>query len=92
MKNLAILDIQEVGVTSGLSVAVDREGRIAAIGPDHEVDSRMDGCSFERCIDASGMSVVPGLVDAHSTPCVGGGQGARVCNEGEELVNCQLIN
>ena len=52
MQNLAILDIQEVGVASGLNIAVDREleGRIAAIGPDHEVDSRMDGCSFEQCI------------------------------------------
>ena len=49
-----------------LSIAVDMEGRIAAIGSDHEVDSRMDGCSFERCIDASGMSIVPGLVDAHT--------------------------
>ena len=85
MKNLAILDIQEVGVASGLSIAGDSEGRIAAIGPDNEVDSRMDGCSFERCIDASGMSVVPGLVDAH-TPSLGGGQGARVCNEGKELI------
>ena len=53
---------------SGLSIAVDREGRIAAIGPDHEVDYRMDGCSFERCIDASWMSMVPGLVDAHTPP------------------------
>ena len=57
-----------VGMTSGLSIAVDREGRIAAIGPDHEVDSRMDGCSFERCIDASWMSMVPGLGDAHTHP------------------------
>ena len=65
---ICALDIQEVGVASGLSIAMDREGRIAAIGPDHEVDSRMDGCSFERCIDASGMSVVPGLVDAHTHP------------------------
>ena len=86
MQNLALLDIQGVGVASGLSIAVDREGRIAAIGPDHEVDSRMNGCSFERCIDASGMSVVPGLVDAH-TPCLGGGQGARVRNEGKELID-----
>ncbi len=28
----------------------------------------MDGCSFERCIDASGMSVLPGLMDAHTHP------------------------
>ena len=65
MQSLAILDVQDVGVASGLSIAVDR---IVAIGPDHEVDSRMDGFSFERCIDASGMSVVPGLMDAHTHP------------------------
>ena len=49
MKNLAILDIQEVGVASGLSIY--RERWIAAIGPDHEVDSRMDGCY--RCLHKS---------------------------------------
>ena len=46
MQNLAIFELpednQEVGVVSGLSIAVDKEGRIAAIGTDHEVDSRMD--------------------------------------------------
>ena len=72
MQNLAIFELpednQEVGVVSGLSIAVDKEGRIAAIGTDHEVDSRMDSCSFERCIDALGMSVIPGLVDAHTHP------------------------
>ena len=73
MQNLAILEPpdtqEEEGGATGLSiVAVDREGRISAIGSDHEVDSRMDGCSFERCIDASGMSVVPGLVDTHTHP------------------------
>ena len=67
-------------MASGLSIVLDREGRIAAIGPDHEVDSGMDGCSFEQCINASGMSMVSGLVD------VGGGQGARVCNEDKELI------
>ena len=74
MQNLAILeppDRTEEGGTAreeGLSIAVDRGGRITAIGLDREVDSRMDGCSFERCIDASGMSVLPGLVDAHTHP------------------------
>ena len=74
MQNLAILeppdnDIQVEGRANGTwSIAVDREGRIAAIGSDHEVDSRMDGYSFERCIDASGMTVIPGLVDANTHP------------------------
>ena len=55
-QNLAILEppdrTDEGGTTrgEGLSIAVDRGGRIAAIGLDHEVDSRMDDCSFERCI------------------------------------------
>ena len=44
MQNLAIFMILDtsgggLGVASGL----DREGKIAAIGPDHEVDSRMHG-------------------------------------------------
>ena len=60
MQNLAIFELpednQEVGVGSGWSVAVDKEGRIAAIGTDHEVDSRMEGCSFEQCINVLGMS------------------------------------
>ena len=56
MQNLAILEpsdrTDEGGTTrgEGLSIAVDRGERIAAIGLDHEVDSRMDGCSFERFI------------------------------------------
>ena len=64
-----------MGVASGLSIVLDREGRIAAIGPDHEVDSRMDGCSFEQCINVSGMSVVPGLVDTHIATLSGCGTG-----------------
>lgn len=39
---------------------MDGEGRISAIGPDHEVEFRMDGCSFKQFIDASGMSVPDG--------------------------------
>ena len=52
--------------------------RKAVMGLDHEADSRMDRYSFERCSDTSGMSMVPGLVDAR-TPHLG--QGARVHSE-----------
>lgn len=55
MQNLAIFEppdrTEELGGTTrreGLSIAMDRGGRITAIVLDREVDSRMDGCSFER--------------------------------------------
>lgn len=69
----------------GVSIAVQRDERKAVMGLDHEADSRMDGCPFERCTDTLGTSMVPGLVDAH-TPHLGGGQSARVHNEVDNVI------
>ena len=62
-------------MASGLNIAVDREleGRIAAIDPDHEVDSRMDGCSFEQCIGDERGTRSGGRTHTHS-PCLDGGR------------------
>jgi cytosine/adenosine deaminase-related metal-dependent hydrolase len=46
-------------------VVVDSDGRIAAIGPPGD----KSGLSAQRSIDASGMVVVPGLVQAHLHLC-----------------------
>ena len=93
-QNLAILELpddnQEVGVGTGLSIPVDKKGRIAAIGTDHEVDSRMESCSFERCIDGDERDTRSGR--RTYTSRLGGGQGTRVCNEGKELIDLLIWN
>ena len=65
MQKVALL---EATTSRGLSVAVDKLGAIAAVGFDDEVDQQLAGCAVEREVDASGMCVVPGLVDAHTHP------------------------
>ncbi|XP_076038914.1 putative imidazolonepropionase [Oratosquilla oratoria] len=65
MSDLAILQAEE---GQGLSVAVDSQGRIAAVGTDAEVASLYEETTWENVLDVTGMSVVPGLVDAHTHP------------------------
>lgn len=63
MRSVAVLE------GGGLSVAVDGNGRVAAVGTDDEVRSELGhGVRFEREINANGMCVLPGLVDAHTHP------------------------
>ena len=63
MRHIAVLE------GGGLSVAVDGDGRIAAVGTDSEVQAQLgEGIRFEREIDAKGMCILPGLVDAHTHP------------------------
>ena len=65
MKNVVIYESER---DQGLSIVVDEVGKIAAVGFDSDVDARFVGALYEREIDASGCSVVPGLVDAHTHP------------------------
>lgn len=44
------------------------EGKIAAVGYDDQVERDFGQTSFDRVVDASGCSIVPGLVDAHTHP------------------------
>lgn len=64
MKTLSVLEKD----TEGLSIAVASDGNIISLGTDSEVGAELQGASFERVIDAEGMSVIPGLVDAHTHP------------------------
>lgn len=64
MKNISTLNAE----TEGLSVAVGMDGNIVAVGPDAQVGAELEGCTFERVLDAGGRSVIPGLVDAHTHP------------------------
>lgn len=63
--NLAIME-ECNGI--GLSIAIDREGKIAAIDYDDKVAAVYAEHEFEQVIDATGKSIIPGLVDAHTHP------------------------
>ena len=45
-----------------------RHGNIKDLGPDAEIENRYAKSSFERVLDVSGKTIVPGLVDAHTHP------------------------
>lgn len=64
MKNISVLE----SGAEGLSVAVGKDGNILSLGTDSHVEAELQGATFKRVIDAEGMSVVPGLVDAHTHP------------------------
>ncbi|XP_045602226.2 probable imidazolonepropionase [Procambarus clarkii] len=52
----------------GVSIAVDKDGRVAAVGLDRDVEAQFPGASWGTVVEAKGCSVVPGLVDAHTHP------------------------
>ncbi|XP_035003795.2 probable imidazolonepropionase [Hippoglossus stenolepis] len=60
MKNLCVIE-------NG-SVVVGSDGLIEAVGPAETIRAQYSEATFDKVIDASGMCVMPGLVDAHTHP------------------------
>ncbi|XP_003972803.2 probable imidazolonepropionase [Takifugu rubripes] len=60
MKNLSVIQ--------NASVVIGRDGLIEAVGPSKAISLQYSGASFDKVIDAKGMCVLPGLVDAHTHP------------------------
>ncbi|XP_077449881.1 putative imidazolonepropionase [Stigmatopora argus] len=50
------------------SVVIGSDGRIKAVGPSDAIGFQFSRATFEHVIDATGMCVLPGLVDAHTHP------------------------
>ncbi|XP_070710149.1 probable imidazolonepropionase [Pempheris klunzingeri] len=50
------------------SVVIGSDGLIKAVGPADIIRSQFSEASFDKVIDATGMCVLPGLVDAHTHP------------------------
>ena len=65
MKSVATLESTS---SDGLSVVADDAGLVHAVGTDSAIDTMLPNCIYSQEIDASGMCVLPGLVDAHTHP------------------------
>uniref|UniRef100_H3D556 Probable imidazolonepropionase n=1 Tax=Tetraodon nigroviridis TaxID=99883 RepID=H3D556_TETNG len=60
MKNLSVME--------NASVVIGRDGLIKAVGPAEAIRLQYSEAAFDKVIDAKGMCVLPGLVDAHTHP------------------------
>ncbi|XP_028305635.1 putative imidazolonepropionase isoform X1 [Gouania willdenowi] len=60
--------MKNVRVMENGSVVVGRDGLIKAVGPSETIKAQYSHASFQKEIDATGMCVLPGLVDAHTHP------------------------
>ncbi|KAB5579454.1 hypothetical protein PHYPO_G00195240 [Pangasianodon hypophthalmus] len=60
MQNLAVLE--------NASVVIGHNGLIEAVGPADSIESHFREAVFDKVLDATGMCVLPGLVDAHTHP------------------------
>ncbi|XP_078276212.1 putative imidazolonepropionase [Rhinoraja longicauda] len=58
----------DIALIAGGSVVIGRDGLIEAVGPADAIRLKYRGVEFDQEIDASGMCVLPGLVDAHTHP------------------------
>ncbi|XP_077399843.1 putative imidazolonepropionase [Vanacampus margaritifer] len=56
----------DIHVIHNASVVVGSDGLIKAVGPADVIESAYSHAFFDRVIDATGMCVLPGLVDAHT--------------------------
>ncbi|XP_068443024.1 probable imidazolonepropionase [Clinocottus analis] len=60
--------MQNLCVIENGSVVIGSDGLIAAVGPAETIRAQYPESSFDKVIDAAGMCVLPGLVDAHTHP------------------------
>ncbi|MBN3299682.1 HUTI imidazolonepropionase, partial [Amia calva] len=60
--------LQHIALTDNASLVIGQDGLLKAVGPADSIDSQFKAASFENIIDASGMCVIPGLIDAHTHP------------------------
>ncbi|KAG7495523.1 putative imidazolonepropionase [Solea senegalensis] len=61
-------ELQSLSVIENGSVVIGGDGLIKAVGPAETIAARFSEATFDKVIDASGMCVLPGLVDAHTHP------------------------
>ncbi|KAK1906893.1 putative imidazolonepropionase [Dissostichus eleginoides] len=61
-------EILNLCVIENGSIVIGSDGLITAVGPAETIRDQFAGATFDKVIDATGMCVLPGLVDAHTHP------------------------
>ncbi|XP_056317133.1 probable imidazolonepropionase [Danio aesculapii] len=61
-------EMQTLAVLENASVLIGHDGLIKAVGPADVIETQFEGAKIDNVLDASGMCVLPGLVDAHTHP------------------------
>jgi len=65
-----------------------RDGSIVDFGDDDVIETRYSTTPFDKVVDVSGMSIIPGLIDAHTHPVW---DGDRVHEFAMKVIYCLLI-
>ncbi|XP_064632778.1 probable imidazolonepropionase [Lineus longissimus] len=64
-QKVAIMESEGI---DGISIVIDKEGNIKEIGEDTEMQKKYSPEEFDQTIDATGLCILPGLVDGHTHP------------------------
>ncbi|XP_026877601.2 probable imidazolonepropionase [Electrophorus electricus] len=60
--------MQNLAVIENGSVIIGHDGLIKAVGNAESIEAQFRAAVFDKVLDATGMCVLPGLVDAHTHP------------------------
>ncbi|KAB7497655.1 putative imidazolonepropionase, partial [Armadillidium nasatum] len=66
MNEIEILETSSFN--EGFSIAVNENGKIIGVGTDEEIQKQFPNTQWLTKINATGKSIIPGLVDAHTHP------------------------
>jgi len=69
MKSMRVLTAKP---DDGISIVVARDGKIAAVGYNSEIQAQFRNVTFDRKVDATDLVIFPGFVDAHTHPVFAG--------------------
>jgi len=61
-------EMNEIGIIEKGTIIVGTDGMIVDVGTEEELSAKYKDSTFDKDIDATGKSVVPGFVDGHTHP------------------------